>query len=125
MACKHILHKIGMKRLKSCVCTTADSCSMSVAFHQFNQAEQYGSTAHGSEHTAIPFDLQCLKFSSYDCVTGRIPVIERSSQHSLLNPVRQPRHRFYHHSAANSDSAYWNCAPTSFLFAPVTSSHLC
>ena len=48
MACKHTLHEVGTKRLKSGVGITADNCSMSRVFHQFSQAEQYGSTAHDS-----------------------------------------------------------------------------
>ena len=41
MVCRHTLHKIGTKRLKSGVCATANSCSMNGAFHQFSRVEQH------------------------------------------------------------------------------------
>ena len=104
MACRHTLHEVDTKRLKSYVCIIADSCSMSGTLHQFIRAEQYWFAAHDSKHIDIIFGLQCLKPSVYDCVAGRIPVTERLNQHSLQMPVRQP---------------------TLFLFAPVTSSCLC
>ena len=41
MMCRHTLHEIGTKRLKSGVYTTANSCSMNGTSHQFNRAEQH------------------------------------------------------------------------------------
>ena len=96
MACRHTLHEVDTKRLKSYVCIIAGSCSMSGTLHQFIRAEQYWFAAHDSKHIDIIFGLQCLKPSVYDCVAGRIHVTERLNQHSLQMPVRQPCHRFYH-----------------------------